>query len=241
MNVAAIYARLYLDCARRALVSIGKSPWTLLLPMGLSVALGFAEALAAPFGVVGGIVLGLAFAAVGSCYLYFLGELVGNAKVKVAEVGKSIGAYFWSVVNVLFVYWVARMVLDLVLNHSPQAQGANLALKLVALVLLNAVPEVIYQRNTYGGLATIQRAIAFLQANWLEWGVPNVLLLGGLWLALTQGFQLLAWQLGAFGPAVASLVFGGLCHLVMVFRGHLFGELDGSSHRQRMFRYRTAA
>lgn len=241
MNVTAIYARLYLDCARRALLSIGKSPWTLLLPMGLSAASGFAVFLAAQLGLLGGFLLGLVFAALGSCYLYFLGELVGNAKVKVAEVRKSIGAYFWSVVNVLFVYWVASLVLGVVLNHSPQTQRANLALQLVALVLLNAVPEVIYQRHTYGGLATIQRAIEFLQANWLEWGVPNVLLLGGLWLVLTQGLPGLVWQLGAIGTVVASILFGGLCHLVMVFRGYLFGELDGSSHRQRMFRYRTAA
>lgn len=241
MNVASIYARLYLDCARRALVSIGKSPWTLLLPMGISAAWVFAAVLAAQLGFVGGFLLGLVIAALGSCYLYFLGELVGNAKVKVAEVGKSIGAYFWSVVNVLFVYWVASLVLGVVLNHSPQTQRANLALQLVALVLLNAVPEVIYQRRTYGGLATIQGAIEFLQANWLEWGVPNLLVLGGLWLFREQALWFLTTQFGILGLALAAILFGGLFHLVMVFRGHLFGELDGSSHRQRMFRYRTAA
>jgi hypothetical protein len=209
--------------------------------MGLSLAWGFAVALAAPFGILGGLLLGLVSAALGSCYLYFLGELVGNAKVKVAEVGKSIRAYFWSVLNVLFVYWIASLVLGLVLNHSAQAQGANVALQLVALVLLNAVPEVIYQRQTYGGLATIQRAIEFLQSNWLEWGVPNILLLGGLWLALTRGSFFMTVQLGSLGTVLWSILFGGLCHLVLVFRGYLFGELDGSSHRQRMFRYRTAA
>jgi hypothetical protein len=30
-------------------------------------------------------------------------------------------------------------------------------------------------------------------------------------------------------------------HLIMLFRGYLFRELDGSSHRQRMFRWRSAA
>lgn len=240
MNVVSIYARLYLDCSRRALASIAKSPWTLLLPVGLFLALQLAGVLAAPLGMLAGFILGLVLAALGSCYLYFLGEVVANAKVQLSEFRKSIGAYFWSVANVLFVYWVASFVIGSLLSHSPQAQGANLALQLVALVLLNAVPEVIYQRHTYGGLATIQRAVQFLQTNWMEWGVPNLVLLGLLWLVLQEGLGLLG-TLGMAGLVLWSIVFGSLLHLVMVFRGHLFAALDGSSHRQRMFRYRTAA
>ncbi|MGO9830050.1 MAG: hypothetical protein ACLPJH_07895 [Myxococcaceae bacterium] len=240
MNVAFIYARLYLDCSRRALASIAKSPWTLLLPMGLFLALQLAGVVASSLGILAGIVLGLVLAALGSCYLYFLGEVVANARVQLSEFRKSIGAYFWSVANVLFVYWIASFVVGSLLSHSPEARSADIALRLVALVLLNAVPEVIYQRHTYGGLATIQRAVQFLQANWLEWGVPNILLLFGLWLVLRDGLGLVV-ELGKGGLVLWSVVFGSLLHLVMVFRGHLFAALDGSSHRQRMFRYRTAA
>ena len=241
MNVVAIYARLYLDCARRALGSIGKSPWTLLLPMGLFLALALAGILAAPLGMAAGLVLGAVVAALGSCYLYFLGELVGNAKVQLAEFGKSIGAYFWSVANVLFIYWIASLLLDKVLSGSLQIRGADAALYWGAVVLLIAAPEVIYRNLTYGGLATIQRSVEFLQGNWLEWGVPNVLLLGGLWLFQRDGRWVLASTLGYVGVVLGSILLGGLLHVVMVFRGHLFVALDGSSHRQRMFRYRTAA
>lgn len=240
MTVALIYARLYLDCSRRALASIAKSPWTLLLPVGLFLALQLAGVLASPLGVLAGIVLALVLAALGGCYLYFLGEVVANARVQLSEFRKSIGVYFWSVANVLFVYWIARLLLDMLLSHSPEARSAEIALKLVALVLLNAVPEVIYQKHTYGGLATIQRAIEFLQGNWLEWGVPNLLLLAGLWVLLTYGLGMVV-GLGTAGLVLWSLIFGSVLHAVMVFRGHLFAALDGSSHRQRMFRYRTAA
>jgi len=240
MNVTLIYARLYLDCSRRALTSIGKSPWTMLLPVGLFLALQIASMLVSALGVLAGIFLGLVLAALGSCYLYFVGEVVANAKVQLNEFRKSIGAYFWSVANVLFVYWVASFILGGLLSRSPQARGAEVALQLVALVLLNAVPEVIYQRHTYGGLATIQRAVQFLQANWLEWGIPNLLLLAVLWLVLKYGLGLVV-DLGNAGLVLWSVAFGSLLHVVMVFRGHLFAALDGSSHRQRMFRYRTAA
>jgi hypothetical protein len=238
MNVVSIYARLYFDCLRRALNSIGKSPWTLLLPVGLLFALNFAASLAAPFGIGAGFVLGAVLAALGSCYLYFLGEITGNAKVKVVEFGKSVGAYFWSVANVLFVYWIASYVLRLVLQGTPQARAANVALLVGALVLLNAVPEVIYQRQTFGGLATMQRAIHFLQSNWLEWGVPNALLLAALYFFAQQALLFV----DGFGAlVVVNILVGAPFHVVMVFRGYLFNQLDGSSHRQRMFRYRTAA
>jgi len=241
MNVAAIYARLYFDCARRALASIAKSSWTLLLPMALIFGFYFAALLASQLGVLGGFALGAAVAALGSCYLYFLGELVGNAKVQLAEFGKSVGAYFWSVANVLFVYWIASFLLKTILSGSPQARGADAALYWGAVVLLNAAPEVIYRTHSYGGLATIQRSVQFLQGNWLEWGVPNVLLLGALWLVQTDGLVFLVSTFGTAGVVVGSVLLGGLLHLVMVFRGHLFVALDGTSHRQRMFRYRTAA
>jgi hypothetical protein len=241
MNVAAIYARLYLDCARRALASIAKSPWTLLLPMGLSLVFGLAASLAGALGILGGFLIGAIVAALGSCYMYFLGELVANAKVTLAEFGKSIGAYFWSVANVLFIYWIASYVLSAVLKGSPQARAADTALLWGAVVLLNAAPEVIYRNHTYGGLATIQRSVEFLQGNWLEWGIPNAVLLAALQVFWTEGAWLLTSRLGTVGFGISSILFGCLLHMVMVFRGHLFVELDGSSHRQRMFRYRTAA
>ncbi|HXX29672.1 MAG TPA: hypothetical protein VEJ89_03035 [Myxococcaceae bacterium] len=236
MNVVAIYLRIYADCLRRALTSIAKSPWTLLLPMGLLLALQLAGMAAAPLGIAAGFVMGLVLAALGSCYLYFLGELAGSARVRVTEFGQSVKAYFWSVINVLFVYWVASLVIGLL----PQAHAFKFALSLVALVLLNAVPEVIYQGKTYGGLETMGRAVRFLQSNWLEWGVPNALLLAALWLVLGEAAVSLG-VLGLPGVLVLSALVGGLFHLVMVFRGHLFAALDGTSHRQRMFRYRTTA
>jgi len=84
------------------------------------------------------------------------------------------------------------------------------------------------------------RAVRFLQSNWLEWGVPNALLLAALWLVLGEAAVSLG-VLGLPGVLVLSALVGGLFHLVMVFRGHLFAALDGTSHRQRMFRYRTTA
>jgi len=240
MSVLTIYVRIYLDCFRRAAASVAKSPWTLLLPMVLLLALQAAGVLASPLGWGAGLVMGLVLAALGSCYLYFLSELVGNAKVKIDEFGRSVGTYFWAVANVLFVYFIASWLLAGMLASSPRGGAFQVALTLVALILFNAVPEVIYRGNSHGGLETMGRAVRFLQSNLLQWGVPNALLLAALWLVSRQA-QYVMISLGYLGVVASSIFVGGLFHLVMVFRGHLFAALDGTSHRQRMFRYRTTA
>ena len=59
---------------------------------------------------------------------------------------------------------------------------------------------------------------------------------------LIDGLLLLSYPLAAFipfGSIIQPVVYGALLHLVMVFRGHLFAALDGTSHRQRMYKYRS--
>jgi len=114
----------------------------------------------------------------------------------------------------------------------------KIAFNLVLLVALNTTPEVVYQKGTRGGLETIQRSFLFLQENWVEWFIPNGLVLGAVFAIFSTGMLV-----GVFrGPlAIAAPLVGGvLLHVYMVFRGFLFEALDGSTHRQRMFRYRNA-
>jgi len=238
MNVLTVYLRIYADAFRQALTGIGKNAWTLLLPIGLllgwNVLRGTMASIGLATGWVGGILLGLLLCAVISCYLYFLGEVVAKSRVKLEEFGRSIRAYFWSVANVFFVYWIASFVIEVLVPRPQQGPFSEL-LWWAAVILLNAAPEVIYQRGTYGGLETVQRSVRFLQANWIEWGIPNLLVVGA-WYLLRQ-YPLPVF--GLLGAVLAALLEGALLHLVMVYRGHLFAALDGTSHRQRMYRYRS--
>lgn len=235
MKVLAVYARLYAECFAKALAGIAKNAWTLLLPIGLLAAFFGSLMLVAPFGWLGGIAVGLVVDALGSCYLYFVGEVVANTRVTFGEFRKSVGAYFWSIMNLLFVWWIASWALDMVLEHNAQAEVIRSLWYLAAFVLLNAVPEVLYEKGTFGGLATIQRTMHFIHENWIEWFVPNILVGAGAWFLWTH------LPLNPFGIVGFALVGGALLHVLMVFRGHLFELLDGTSHRQRMFRYRSGS
>ncbi|MGZ3480890.1 MAG: hypothetical protein ACXU81_11105 [Myxococcaceae bacterium] len=236
MKVLTVYLRIYADAFRQALTGIAKNAWTLLLPIALLEANGLATGLViGALGRLGQFVVWAVWAAAASCYLYFLGEVVARSRVKLDEFGRSVGAYFWSVANLFFVYWVATLVIDLMVPGAQKAVFSQL-LFLAGVIVLNAAPEVMYQRGTRGGLETVQRSVRFLQANWIEWGIPNLLILAAWW--FTPPAPLLG--LGTLGTVLTGVVEGALLHLVMVFRGHLFAALDGTSHRQRMYRWRSS-
>jgi hypothetical protein len=230
MKVLTVYLRIYADALRQAVAGIGKNAWTVLLPIGLLYANNLASGLVMSIPYLGTFLVWIVWAAAASCYLYFLGEVVAKSKVKLDEFGRSIGAYFWSVANLFFVFWIAGLVVSLL-----QQQIFNQLLVLAAAILLNAAPEVIYQRGSYGGLETAQRCIRFLQENWIEWGIPNLLILAIWWFFPPHPLA----GLGSLGSIIEAVIEGALVHLAMVFRGFLFAALDGTSHRQRMYRYRS--
>jgi len=233
MSVLVVYGRLYAACIGRAARSIRKSPWTLLLPAVYLAAIVLAGRLLGGLGLLAGILSTLAVSALFASYLYFVGELAADARVHVAEVGRSFAPYFWATVNLGFVVWIVELLLGFALARNPQAAVLLAIVHFAEFVLLNAAAEVIYTRHTYGGLATVQRTIAFIHENWIEWFIPN--------LALGAAFYYGLPALAAAGvpDLVLGIVVGAVFHLAMVFRGVLFAELDSSAHRQRMFKYRS--
>ncbi|MBL8956400.1 MAG: hypothetical protein JNK82_36840 [Myxococcaceae bacterium] len=227
-----VYARLYAKCLGAAFQGVAKNPWTLALPMALIAGFTFIAPLFAPLGMVGGLLLGLIYDALVSCYLYFTAGTVALQKMTLGELKKSFLVYFWSVMGLFFVFWVVNLFIGPALG--PRGM---LALNAVAFIALNPAPEVIYSKGTRGGIDTITTCMKFLGEAWIEWFIPNLLVAGAAWLVVTRLFPLMPLHI----DVLISLLSGALFHIVMLFRGHLFQELDGSSHRQRMFKYRNAS
>src|SRR5215468_8423452 len=143
MNVLTVYLRIYADAFRQALAGIGKNAWTVLLPIGLLYANGLASGLVLGIPLLGQFLVWIVWAAAASCYLYFVGEVVAKSRVKLDEFGRSIRAYFWSVANLFFVFWIAQLIISLVVPPG-QRQIFDQLLFLAIAILLNAAPEVIY-------------------------------------------------------------------------------------------------
>jgi hypothetical protein len=237
MKFILVYLRLYWRCLVDAVLGLWKNPWTLLLPVGISFAILLLGAGLGRAGLVGGFLLGIAITFLSSFYLYFLGGVVAKQSVGLKDLKTAFLAYFWSVMNVGFVLWIANFGLDFAIGQNPNANAFRAAIALLAAVLLNVAPEVIYLKGSVGGIETIQRSIKFLQENWIEWFVPNGLFIAAIWFYPQLGVST-AFGFSPRALFIGSGLLGGIVlHIMMVFRGQLFQELDGSTHRQRMFRF----
>jgi len=231
-----VYLRIYGSCFAHALAAVAKNAWTLLLPIALVEAMGLLGDVVGGAGYAGGMILGLAQSAAASVYTYFVAEIVARNRVGLGDFRTSIGKYFWTWLNLFFVLWIISLALQMTTAANPNQASLLVVVRLMELVVLNAAPEVIYQRRTYGGLETIQRSFRFLQECWIEWFIPNGLIIAAVWYFMTSGGARWIAQLPG-GTLTFWALAGALLHVVMVFRGFLFEVLDGSTHRQRMFKY----
>ena len=113
-----------------------------------------------------------------------------------------------------------------------------LGVQILLYVIFNAVPELIYQSRV-SGLALLSASYQFIVENWIEWLLPN-LLVG------VAGYMLrgLVYQLAAAMPFFlqyffVEAAFGLFLTFLMIFRGLLFAELNGTTRRSRVYRYKA--
>jgi hypothetical protein len=224
--------RLYGDCLVKTFRVLGRSAWTLLLPMAYLALLAPIGALLGPLGIVGGLLSSLVFTALTASLLYVVSELVRGAPVRIKEMPQSARHYFWPIMNVAFVFWIASFFVNPLLARAPNGAALQIALYATLFVLFNAVPEVIYQKGEYGGIASIMGSVKFIQEYWIEWLIPN--------LALGAAFWFGAPALGRLPLAfvIVPVATGALLLACLVFRGYLFQSLDGAGARQRALRQR---
>jgi hypothetical protein len=222
----------YGECLLRTFRVLGRNLWTVVLPIAYLAVVAPMAALLAPLRFIGGFLFALALAALAASLLYVVSELVRGMPVRLREMPQSARPFFWPIMNVAFVFWVADFFLRPALAQVPSGEAILVALNATLFVLFNAVPEVIYQKGEYGGLAAMMASVKFIEEHWIEWLIPNVALGAGFW------FGLSALQSTAFGFVLEPVAFGALLLWALVFRGFLFEALDRSGARQRALRYR---
>ncbi len=124
------------------------------------------------------------------------------------------------------------------LGNVPNGDLVYFMIQAALYVLLNPVPEFIYQTRT-SGLELLSASYNFIVENWLEWLLPNILI-------TVAGFFLLrllsswVWVLPFFVQMlVIAVAFGLFLTYFMTFRGFLFAELHGTTRRSRIYRYKA--
>ena len=223
--------RLYGSVTRRA-ARVAVTNW----PVGLSVFVYLAAmSITLPFammlGLLGGFIVGLVWAACIASFLFLVERLVRHGRVTLGELPASFTPYLSDVIGVMFVLWMARMLLSMALMTNPQGLLITLVAQLFIFVFFNAVPELIYLGH-HSSLELLGESYQFIADNWIEW-FPPTLLAGAILVVLME------MPLAGAAVLVKWALVGLFVYFVMVLRGFLFEELQGSTRRSRAFRYRS--
>lgn len=186
--------------------------------------------LAGLLGILGGFLVSLVYSACIASFLYLVEMLVRSSRATLADFQRSFGVYLWDVVGITFLLWIFWQIAGPVLASTPQGHVWLLAVNLLVLVFLNAVPELVYLGH-HSSLALVTESYTFVTENWVEWFPPNVAL-GAAFVALSSV------PADGLAETIKLAAIGLFVYFAMVFRGFLFLELSGSSRRSRRFRHR---
>lgn len=253
--------RLYHQSLLAAFQSLQQN-W-ILIPVLLIFAIGMVliTSLVAPLGMIGGFILGAVNAMAIGAILSLTEEAIrGGRRLRWQDIPQSMGQYFWDVISIGFMVWFPLMFLEMGLQANPYKILITTAIFFLMFVLLNPVPEVIYQSRKGSALEVVQESYEFVLENWIEWFLPIAIALapfglsfffqissqagrGGLHFEnlITLPLSILSQWLSLLGISsnasffIVLIITPVATVFILLFRGHLFAALHRSSRRQRMF------
>jgi len=253
---------LYRDATSQTIESLRRGWIAILAIYGYALALILVSivARAIPIPLIAGLLVGLADACAVGALLALIQRAVARHTVGIRDIPEAIGTYFWDVIAVGFVLWIPLMLVGMVTQTSSYGHIMGPMVSLLVAVFFNPLPEVIYQGRTGSPLEALGESVRFVQQHWIEWFLPTLLVVGPLSSVLffasesvSRGglsfgqlvsipallTQRLADFLGLPPQAAVTFVTVGapvLTFTLLLFRGHLFAALSGTTSRQRAFR-----
>ncbi|HEY7715731.1 MAG TPA: hypothetical protein VIE90_14565 [Candidatus Binatia bacterium] len=229
---------MYATALRRSWDCVRKNWVVSFAPIAYGIILAVISSLVAPLGILGGLLFSLASQACVSSGLFLVKNLVEGNKADFNDFLNGFTVYIWELLLIAFILWIPLRLAATALGTMPNGALIYFLIKLVLYVILNPVPELIYQTRT-AGLELISASYNFIVENWLEWLLPNVLLAGAGYFFLGLIEPLLFGLPGFLALFVYSFMVGlGLTYF-MTFRGFLFAELYGTTRRSRLYRYKA--
>lgn len=240
--------RVYKDSAIKASISLYRN-WVVLPGMLLSyIAFTLVASIAAPLGIVGGLIAGMTAVALLSLYYLWVQQSIDSRRIRFKELLEFDTGLFFHVMSIAFIFWI---VLDLLLGSVSQGTGdgtVKLVAQLAAFFLFNAIPEILYRKRLEGMEALVD-CFNFIKENWIEWFIPLVIILGPPLLLLpgeyilttlatsqplvpftiilsTWPFRFFAATSGFIGVFIDHIPALIICHWFMLFRGYLFEAIQ---------------
>ena len=222
----------------RSLALLRENWGVVFAPLGYSLILLVATVVFGTLGLIGGILLALTMDACMSSGLFLVENIINARRASLKDFARGFTIYLWDIVMVSFMLWVPMMMVSSALYPMPNGPLLVFFIRLTLYIILNAVPEIIYQTRA-SGLDLLVASYRFIVENWAEWFAPNVLItLAGFFLLRLLDPIVMALPLPMV-IFVMALAFGLFLTYLMIFRGLLFSELNRSNRRARIYKYKV--
>lgn len=229
---------IYKTCLIRTLELVRGNLGIIFAPLAYGFLLSAAAMLFAPLGFIGGLILGVVLAACASSGLYLIENVVRMNKATLQDFARGFSVYLWEILTIAFIFWIPMRLLAQVAFTTPNGPLLYLGVQILLYVIFNPVPELIYQSRV-SGLALLSASYQFIVENWLEWLFPNILVGMAGYLLRNFVYQLVAPLPFFLQYFFLEAAFGLFLTFLMIFRGLLFAELNGTTRRSRVYRYKA--
>jgi len=229
---------IYKTCLIRTVELVRENLGIIFAPIAYGFVLSAAALLLAPLGFIGGMVLGVVLAACASAGRYLIENVVRMSKATLQDFTRGFTVYIWDILTLAFIFWIPMRLLAQFAFTTPNGPLLYLAVQILLYVIFNAVPELIYQGRV-SGLALLSASYQFIVENWIEWLLPNILVGIAGYLLRSLVYQLVTPLPFFLQYFLVEAAFGLFLTFLMIFRGLLFGELNGTTRRSRVYRYKA--
>ena len=229
---------IYKNCLIRTVELVRGNLGIIFAPIAYGLVLSAAALLLAPLGFIGGMVLGVVLAACASSALYLIENVVRMGKASLQDFTRGFSVYIWEILTIAFIFWIPMRLLAQFAFTTPNGPLLYLGVQILLYVIFNAVPELIYQGRV-SGLALLSASYQFIVENWIEWLLPNLLVGVAGYLLRNLIYDLVAPMPFFLQYFFVEAAFGLFLTFLMIFRGLLFSELNGTTRRSRVYRYKA--
>lgn len=229
---------IYKTCLIRTVELVRENLGIIFAPIAYGFVLSAAALLLAPLGFIGGLLLGVVLAACASSALYLIENVVRMSKATLQDFTRGFTVYIWDILTLAFIFWIPMRLLAQFAFTTPNGPLLYFAVQILLYVIFNAVPELIYQGRV-SGLALLSASYQFIVENWIEWLLPNLLVGIVGYLLRNLVYQLVAPLPFFLQYFIVEAGFGLFLTFLMIFRGLLFAELNGTTRRSRVYRYKA--
>ncbi|MDR7870379.1 MAG: hypothetical protein RIN55_05940 [Tissierellaceae bacterium] len=197
--------------------------------------------LSGPLYILSGIIAAIISAAMVSNYLYLLFNIINYNRITLQDFKNGFGYFLRKIYVVIFIGYIATRLLSLVSSVMGNISAILIPLLyLSALIVLNPLPETIYLKY-HNPWESIVETADFMKENWLNWGIPNIIFLLLLYIVTGNGlFNLFNTHISYnfifnIRSIVVYIIGQIIFSVMMIYRGHLYKLLSGSTRRKRMF------